>query len=272
MNKERYKKIKLRVYQVLEKAEPEDKLGMAFDIFLIAIIAMNLIVIILNSVISIASNYYRAFRYFEIFSVMVFTIEYLLRLWVSNIDLAFKGIVRGRVKFALTPLAIVDLLAIIPFYLPFVLHIDLRFLRILRLIRLFRIFKFSRYFESMNVLGRLFRKKKAELLMAMFVMGLLLVVVSSLMYQIESRVQPENFGSIPQAMWWGVSAVTPVDFGLRPVTVWGKILSAVVAFLGVGLFAIPAGILSSGLMEIIGEDKKEEVRCPECGKEFKPEE
>ncbi|MDD3777035.1 MAG: ion transporter [Actinomycetota bacterium] len=271
MGSERYKNIKQRLYQILEKAEPTDKLGMAFDIFLIAIITLNLIAIVLNSVISIASSYYQVFRYFEIFSVTIFTMEYLLRLWVSNINPAFKGKVRGRIKFIFTPLAVIDLLAVLPFYLPFVIHVDLRFLRIMRLIRLFRIFKFSRYFESINILGKVFKRKRAELAMAMFIIFLLLIIVSSLMYQIESRAQPDNFGSIPQAMWWGISAVTPIDFGLKPVTIWGKLLSATVAFLGVGLFAIPAGILSSGLVEIVNEKKKGPIKCPHCGQQFKQE-
>ncbi len=264
---ENYAKAKNRVYEILEKSDPEDIVGKTVDIFLIVLITLNVFAIVLQSVVGILVKYYIVFRIFEIFSVAVFTIEYLLRLWSCNATGKYRGIVKGRIKFALSPIIMIDFLAILPFYLPLVIAVDLRFLRVLRLFRLFRIFKFSRYFEAMNVLGKVLRKKRGELIMTLFTVFLLLIIVSGFMFQIESRAQPDQFSSIPMAMWWGISAVTPVDFGLRPITTLGKILSATVAFLGIGLFALPAGIISSGLTEIMGNRKKK-IKCPNCGEEI----
>ncbi|MGM0365891.1 MAG: ion transporter [Actinomycetota bacterium] len=251
----------------MEKSDPGDTAEKTVDLFLIILITLNVFAIVLQSVISLSVRYYNVFRIFEIISVSIFTAEYMLRLWACNINEDYKGAVLGRLKFGLSPLSVIDFFAILPFYLPLVIGVDLRFLRLLRLFRLFRVFKFSRYFEAMNIIMRVFKKKRGELILTLFTVFLLLIIVSGLMFQIESRAQPENFSSIPSAMWWGISAVTPVDFGLRPVTLWGKILSAIVAFLGVGLFALPAGIISSGLSEDL-RSKKKKVKCPDCGKEI----
>ncbi len=262
-----YKKIKTRVYEILEKSDPNDITGKTVDLFLIILITLNVIAIVLQSVVGLSVKYYGVFRIFEIVSVIIFSVEYILRLWSCNVTNKYDGIFLGRLKFGLAPLSLVDFFAILPFYLPLVIAVDLRFLRVLRLFRLFRVFKFSRYFEAMNIIGRVFKKKRGELIITLFTVFLLLLIFSGFMFQIESRAQPENFSSIPQAMWWGISAVTPIDFGLRPVTILGKILSSIVAFLGVGLFALPAGIISSGLAEDI-RTKKKKIKCPSCGKEI----
>jgi voltage-gated potassium channel len=159
-------------------------------------------------------------------------------------------------------LALIDLLAVLPFYLPVVIPIDLRFLRVLRLIRVFRVLKFARYSDSLQMLGRVLKKKKAELIITFFVVFLLLIIASSLIFEFEKEAQPEKFYSIPGAMWWAVMTITTVGYGdIYPITIVGKILSSFIALTGIGLFAIPAGIISSGLIEEIQHKKQGELSC-----------
>lgn len=228
----------------------------------------------LQTVDSIAATYEQQFQYFEIFSVSVFTIEYLARLWseVEGIweDDANKTIVehvRTRIYIMTRPLLIIDLVAILPFYLSAAgLGIDLRFLRALRLIRFLRLFKLARYSESMRAFALAFEKKKGQLIVAITANGLLLIIASSVMYFIETEAQPDVFGSIPEAMWWGIVTLTTVGYGaVRPVTPLGRVVGSIVAVLGIGLFALPASIMASGFIE---ESSYETQTCPDCGHEI----
>lgn len=262
----KYIKIKKRIFEIIESAKLGDKASKVFDIFIITLIILNVIAIICASVRSLSSNYSLFFKIFEIISVVIFTIEYILRIWSANIWEKYKGIFLGRLKYALTPMILVDLFAILPFYIPMVISIDLRFLRVIRLIRIFRIFKFGRYFESLQMLSRVLKKKNAELLITLFVVVILLIISSSLIYEFENVAQPETFANIPSSMWWAVITLTTVGYGdVYPITVIGKLLSAVIALLGIGLFALPAGIISSGIIAEIQGKKKKNIKCPKCG-------
>jgi voltage-gated potassium channel len=180
----------------------------------------------------------------------------------------FQQPIKGRIRFALTPLALIDLLAILPFYFPLFLPIDLRFIRALRLFRLFRIFKLTRYSDALKKLGGVVILKKEELLISVMIVLVILFFASTLMYFIEGETQPETFSSVPKSLWWGVVTLTTVGYGdVYPVTPLGKVLGAVIAFLGVGMFALPAGILASGFAETIHR-KREQTTCPHCGKEI----
>ena len=119
------------------------------------------------------------------------------------------------------------------------------------------------------MIGNVIRAKKEELLISVFVMVILLVFCSSLMYIIENEAQPEAFPSIPSAMWWGVTTLTTVSYGdVYPITILGKFLGAIIALLGIGMFALPTGILASGFAEEIQKKGKEMIICPHCGKKF----
>lgn len=206
--------------------------------------------------------------YFEVFSVIVFTIEYILRICSCNIDNKYQHPIVGRVVFALKPLVIVDLLAILPFYLPMIIPLDLRIVRSLRLFRLFRIFKIGRYSRSLSILRYVIDDKKEELFLVLFVVFIMLIIFSSLMFYLEKDAQPDTFSSIPNAMWWGIITLTTVGYGdIYPVTTLGKIIGAIIAFLGIGMFALPAGILGSGLMEAI--NKKDQILSNEEWKDNK---
>ncbi|HYN85768.1 MAG TPA: ion transporter [Pyrinomonadaceae bacterium] len=268
-----YERIKRRVYDIVEcPAIREGGRGKLdyFDLFIMALIVTNVVAVMVETVKWAAEGYARPLRAFEIFSVVVFTAEYLLRLWSCTADPRYEGAVKGRIKFALTPMALIDLLAIAPFYLEFI-TIDLRFIRSLRLFRLFRVFKLARYSASMRTLANVLRSKKEELLVTLFVVVVMLVFSSSVMFYAENEAQPDKFDSIPSSMWWGVATLTTVGYGdVFPVTTLGKLFGAVIAILGVGLFALPTGILASGFAEELQKNRKRAARtlCPHCGREI----
>ena len=263
------RKVKKRIFEILEIASAGDLLSRTLDIFIMTLIFLNVVAVILETVKSLSSQYTLFFERFEVFSVSIFTIEYILRLWTCTTDNSFKGPIKGRIRFVVTPLALVDLIAILPFYLPMIISLDLRFIRAVRLLRLFRLFKIGRYSESLKTLGGVLKGKKEELLITVFVVLILLVIASSLLYFVENGAQPESFSSIPAAMWWGVATLTTVGYGdVYPITPIGRFFGAIIAILGIGVFALPAGVLASGFAEEIQRKREERMICPHCGKDI----
>jgi len=262
-------KIKKRIYEILEVASPDDKISKIFDIFIITLIFLNVIAIIFETVKSLSIEFSDFFKAFEIFSVIIFSIEYVLRVWSSTANPKYKKPFIDRLRFMFSPLALVDLFAVLPFYLPMFIPFDLRFIRAVRLLRIFRLLKIGRYSESMKLFGKILKAKKEELFITIFAVFILLIISSSLLYFIENNAQPEAFSSIPSAMWWGVATLTTVGYGdIYPITTLGKLLGAVISLLGIGLFALPAGILSSGFVEEIKKSKEIKKVCPHCGKKL----
>lgn len=250
--------------------DPTEKGGIAeriFEIILISTIILNIAEIILESVTEFHDNYLRWFRAFEQFSVVFFTVEYIARIYSIVEHPKHQHPVKGRIDFVTSPLAIIDLLAILPYYLTF-LPLDLRFLRIFRLMALFRMFKLARYLKAIKVFQEVLNDRKEQLVLSIIFILFMLVVISSIMFYVEYETQPEVFSSIPAAMWWGVSTLTTVGYGdMVPVTPLGRTLGGLFSLMGVGLFALPAGILSSGFYERM--HRREPVRkCPHCGKDI----
>jgi len=258
-------RLKKKVWQILEIAQPNDKLSRAFDAFLLALISLNVLATIVGTVDRVQHRFGVYLDWFELVSVLVFSVEYLGRVWACTVESAYSRPFRGRVRFVFTPLAIIDLLAIVPFYLPF-LGADFRFLRTFRLVRLLRMLKLARYMNSLRLMGRVFRSKKEELLAALGLLAVLLIITSSAMYYVEHSVQPETFSDIPTSMWWAVSTLTTVGYGdIYPVSPLGRLLGSIVAILGIGVFALPTAILGSGFLEEVQKRKRKRT-CPHCGK------
>ncbi len=265
----RVRRIKTRIYEILEVASEDDRASRVFDIFIMALIFFNVLAVILETVQSLAIRYESFFVTFEKISIVVFSVEYVLRLWVCTANKEYAHPVYGRIRFVLSPMALIDIAAILPFYLPAMLPMDPRFIRALRLFRLFRLFKMGRYSESLQTLGNVMKAKKEEFVVTLFVIALMLVFASSLVYYVEHDAQPEAFSSIPAAMWWGVATLTTVGYGdVYPITPLGKFLGAVIALLGIGMFALPAGILASGFAEELQRKRGEKRICPHCGKDI----
>lgn len=262
--------VKMRLFEILDVVRDDDQTSRYFDIFIMSLIAANVAAQILETVDSICSIAPEFFEQFEFVSLMIFSIEYVLRIWSCTANPKYSHSISGRVRFAFTPLLLIDFLAIIPFYIA-MLPIDLRVIRALRLFRIFRILKLARYFQAIQVIGSVLRSKKEELITILFTLFLLLLLVSSLVYFVEHEAQPESFSSIPAAMWWGIVTLTTVGYGdMYPVTLMGKFFAALVAILGIGMFALPAGILGSGFVEHLQNKGSGQHRCPHCGKELSP--
>lgn len=257
--------LRKRVWEIVETAPPGDTASRVFDVCMVSLIGLNIVALVLETIEPLHRTAEKAFFAFEVFSVLAFSIEYVMRVWASKEAAEYRGR-QGRLRFAISAFAVIDLLAVLPFYLPF-LGVDLRFLRGVRLVRLFRILKLGRYSMALKTFGRVFQAKRADLGILVFMISILLLFASSLMYYAEHDVQPQAFSSIPAAMWWGVETLTTVGYGdIYPITVTGRLLGSVVAILGIGLFALPAGILGSGFMEELAERRQlEEGNCPRCG-------
>jgi voltage-gated potassium channel len=260
-------RLRRRVYEIVEDQKEGDRLGGAVKLLITSLIVFSVVSVVLETVPEISGRFGGAFKAFELFTVAVFSIEYVLRIWACTADPRYAGPVRGRLRMMFTPMALIDLAAVLPFYLPMVTGLDLRFVRALRLLRLLRVFKLGRYSESLKILANVLRNKKEELAMTVFAAGVLLIVFSSLMYYIENDAQPDRFSSIPAAMWWGVATLTTVGYGdIFPITVGGKILGALSALVGIGMFALPAGILGSGFIDEMHRRRTQVKSCPHCGK------
>jgi voltage-gated potassium channel len=282
-----YREIKQKAYEILEHSKEHGLTGKAVNYFIVLLIVLNVLSVIFETVDSFYSQYSDLLWAFEVFSVAIFSIEYLARLWVCNNGDRYQGPVKGRIRYMLSPLAIVDFLAIVPFYLPMLLPLDMRFLRALRLFRLSRIFKLTRYSESLNMTGRIIRDRKEDLVITVFIITIVLIISSTLMYYAEHEAQPEKFDSIPNAMYWGVITLATVGYGdIYPVTALGKFFSAIIALSGIAMFALPAGIIGSSFIEERQKSREKEIEidiektletdienaleksdiCPHCGK------
>lgn len=195
-------------------------------------------------------EYFYIFDVINTITVIFFTIEYILRLYSIN----YKK--RSRFKFAFTPFMIIDLIVILPFYLS-MFNIDLGFLRALRIIRIFKLFRVVKYAEFDNLLFNIIKEKKEEFIFIFVVLIVLVLTLTPIVYHFEKEVQPEVFSSMTTTMWWAVITFTTVGYGdMYPITAVGRILTAIVSFLGIALYAIPGSIFTSALLEKLNERKR----------------
>ena len=259
-------KIRRRIFEIVSSNQLQDKASQAFDLFIVTFIIANVVAVILESVESLRIAHAVFFTDFEKIAVAIFTTEYFIRLWVCVEDERYSSQFFGRVKYLITPLALLDLAAILPFFLAFA-GIDLRTLRIFRLFRILRLAKLVRYSNTFQIFIRVMAKKKEEMIITLMLIVFLLILSSSLIYLVEHDVQPKAFSSIPASMWWAIETLTTVGYGdIYPITPLGKILDSIIAILGIGLFALPAGILGSGFIEELAESKRNrKIVCPHCG-------
>lgn len=238
--------LRRRIYYLIEASHPDHTGSRVFDIAMVALIVANVLSVILETVPGLDVSHGDMFHAFDRISVAVFTIEYLARLWVAveHPPVARHGAFLGRLRFAMGPYLLIDLLAIAPFYLSLVM--PAADLRVLRIFRLLRMLKLARYSPGLNTLMRVLAEERRALGAALIVMLGLLIVCSTIVFHLEHAVQPDKFASIPHAMWWGVATLTTVGYGdVVPVTVLGKIVGGAMMIFGLGMFAIPIGIIAS---------------------------
>ena len=242
------------VYNNLHNEDYETKFSRAINYFLILLILGNAAAVLLESVNDLYQSYTAFFDFFEYFSIFIFSLEYLLRFWsVAEVN-PFYSAWKNRLNWVKSGAAIIDLLAILPAYINFWVPIDLRFLRILRLIRLL---KLTRYFVSLQILLRVIEREKGSFQAVIFILGIMIMMAAASIYVVESKAQPEVFTSIPASMWWAVVTLTTVGYGdVTPITPLGRFFGAIITILGVGLAALPAGILATGLTHELEQRKQ----------------
>ncbi len=252
-----------RIYNLLENPTRKSLASRIVDLLLISIILLSVV----ETVIASFKDFYPLWRtwffWFDPFALAVFTVEYLLRFWVSPLRYPKNPLLR----YVFSPIALLDLLAILPAYLPF-WAIDLRFLRIVRILRLFKIIQLNRYTRALSIIGKVVSREK-ELLVSVLVLVLITLFCSgALMYFVEHETQPEVFSNMLSSFWWALVSITTVGYGdIFPVTPLGKVLGGLIILLGVMIFALPTAIVSSGLIQEAARSKSKN-RCPHCGAEI----
>ncbi len=267
-------KIKERLYRFLEPSPPDEtRWEKSFDGFILALILLSVGAVVLRTMKSLPEDYDSFLRYFQLFATGVFTVEYVLRVYSCTADENYSHPVWGRIRFILSPMTIIDFLAVAPLYVMALLAPATNIAGATLGLRMLRLLKLFRYSHSLTVFARVLKEKANQLLAAFIATGVLLIFSSSLVYFAERGAQPEAFPSIPATMWWGIVTLTTVGYGdISPVTPLGQLFGAITAVIGIGIVALPSGILASGFIEEFEEEQTEEEhemtsekQCPHCG-------
>ena len=254
-------KLTNKIWELMEYHEEDHGLSKFVDCFFMALIILSLITLILETEKHIIDNYYNVLYIIETTIVIIFSIEYILRLFTCTSSKKFNG-KYGIIKYIFSPMGLIDIIAILPFYLTFMSN-NLLFLRIIRILRILRLFKSFQYSKSLDKILMIFEKRKDDILASLMILICLLTITSVGIYYAETEAQPEKFSSILSSMWWSVATLTTVGYGdIYPITTLGKFFGSLSAIFGVGLFAIPTAILASGFSE---HESAEIVKCKMCG-------
>ncbi len=238
------KQIRQKTYEFLD-GDIRSPANRIFNLFVILLILTNVAAVVLESYKPIGDVYSLEFYLLEVFSVLIFTVEFIGRVWTSVEKNRYKNDsnFKARLKYLFTPIAIIDFLAIAPFYLALFFSIDLRYLRLMRMLRLL---KLSHYFKGLDIFLTVLMKEIVTFATIILTVVILVVLSASLMYTLESEAQPEVFTSIPHSIWWAVVTMTTVGYGdVTPITLGGRVLAGIIMLLGVGIVALPAGMLAA---------------------------
>jgi voltage-gated potassium channel len=251
MARDSIKELRHRVYQVLEQGAVGDLLSVAVDRFLVALILINLVAVALESLPQLATRYALLFAAIEIVSLIVFTAEYFLRLWTAVEHGPHRHLkaTRARLKYALSPAGLIDLVAVLPFWFAMLVPDALRVILVFRIVRFLKIARYSPAMRSL--LDVLYRERRALFGSFTILLGTALVA-AALMYLAERHAQPDKLGTIPDAMWWAIITLSTIGYGdVVPVTVLGKLIAVVSVFLGMIMIALPVGIIATAFAEQI---------------------
>jgi voltage-gated potassium channel len=226
------------------------KSPLIFDKFVYLLIIANVLAMILESHVSIRNIYGDYFHIFEAISIYIFSFEYLYRIRLAYLDKGLKGVW----KYVFSTFGLIDLISILPFYLNQFVKVDGRFLRILRLFRLTRIFKLGRGSSSLKLFVKALKGVRNELKFTLFLSVLAILFSASAIYYLENEAQPDKFSSITESIWWATVSLATVGYGdVYPITAGGKIFASIISLIGIGIVAIPTGIISASFVEEINQ-------------------
>ena len=275
-----YCKLKKIVFEAIQPAENGKIASRIFDLFIMSFILLSVSSVFISTF-DLPQRVQDILQLIELISVIIFSMEYLLRIWTADLLYPDCGFFRSRIKYVFSGMAVIDLLAILPFYLPMILPFNLIGIRAVRLVRLLRLFKLNRYSDALVAIGGVFKRKSREIFASLFFVLILLVVASLLIYYAEHDAQPKQFQNAFSGLWWAVATLTTVGYGdIYPITPIGRILGTVIAILGIGMVAVPTSILSAGFVEILEKKNQKNTDgtqaksdsskkyCPYCGKKL----
>jgi len=244
-----------RAHQIFELEH--HGLARLINLVIMLLIALTVVIVFVETIPQVRADYMTLFIWFEYVSIALFSVEYIARLW-SAAEIDPEQPWRSRWRYAKSPLALVDLLAVAPFYFGLFIQLDTRYLRVIRLLR---VLKLTRYSRSLSTLLQVLKNELPGIVSALGILLILIVFASAGIYLVERDAQPEAFGSIPQAMWWATITLTTVGYGdVVPITMAGKALGIVITILGVGFAALPAGIIASGFT-VEMQNRRDEFRA-----------
>lgn len=241
--------VKKRVFEIIQIGNESDVPSLCFDIFIVLIILLNISVTFLQTFDGMAA-YSKVMGAIEFATMMIFLVEYVLRIWTSDFLFPQKAYPAAMLGFAVSFYGIVDLMTLLPYFLPFFIPSGAVAFRMLRVVRIFRLFKINARYDAFNVITEVLKDKKNALVSSIFLVLILMLASSLCMYGLEHEAQPEHFSNAFSGIWWSVSTLLTVGYGdIYPVTIGGKLMAIIIAFLGVGMVAIPTGIISAGFVE-----------------------
>ncbi len=260
--------MRAHIWTILESLDKKSRVARYYGLFLSALIVLNAAAAIAGTNPQLELRHGRFLLWFEYASVFVFSVEYLLRAWVCTADTRYCGRF-GRVRYLVSALAVIDLLAIAPFFLSFG-AIDLRTLRLVRLIRIGRLVRLKGYRTALDAIRTVILQQRQELVLCVVLFLMLTLISGSAIYYCENPVQPEKFPDVTSSLSWAIGKLTnSASEDVQPVTPAGKVCGWIISIMGILMFALPTGIVSAGFMEYAKSARKAEAHhCPHCGKQI----
>lgn len=241
--------VKKRLFKIIQIGNRTDIPSMCFDILIVLVILVNIVVTFLQTFEG-AAEYAEVMRIVEFITMVIFLVEYVLRIWTADCLYPEKSYPAAMFRFAISFYGVVELLTILPYFCPFFIPNGAVAFRMLRVVRILHLFQINARYDAFNVITEVLRDKRNALVSSIFLVLVLMLASSLCMYGLEHEAQPENFSNAFSGIWWSMSTLLTVGYGdIYPVTIGGRIMTIVITFLGVGMVAIPTGIISAGFVE-----------------------
>ena len=241
--------LKKRIFEIIQIGNRKDFISSAFDFFIVVVIVLNLFVTLFQTF-DESAPYAAALNWIELITIIIFTIEYVLRIWTADLLYPEKPYWKAALAFIFSLYGLIDLLTFFPYYLPVIFPMGAVAFRMFRVIRIFRLFRINAQYDAFNVIINVLNDKKNQLISSICLILIFMIAASLCMYSLEHEAQPEQFANAFSGIWWSVSTLLTVGYGdIYPITTLGKLMAIVISFLGVGMVAIPTGIISAGFVE-----------------------
>ncbi len=241
--------MKKRIFEIIQIGNRKDTISKAFDIFITVVIFLNLAAT-MTATFDEAAAYMPVLNGIELVTSIIFLVEYCLRIWTADCLYPDKKGIKAVLRFVFSLSGLIDFFTFFPTFLPFVFPTGMVAFRIFRVIKIFRLFQINAQYDAFTVITNVLKEKKSQLFSSICMILVFMMAASLCMYSLEHEAQPEQFRNAFSGIWWSVSTLLTVGYGdIYPITTLGKMMATVISFLGVGMVAIPTGIISAGFVE-----------------------